>query len=100
VGHLLVVDPDHIETSNLPRLVGARPCDAMPWLTKPTRPAWMQRLGRRLALPKVNLAERLIRHANPSGRMEVIRGDFLEAGIAALFTDCDYLFLASDTIQE
>jgi hypothetical protein len=32
-------------------------------------------------------------------RVEAIFGDFLQADIAAKFVDCDYLFLAADTMR-
>src|ERR1700689_1388107 len=53
----------------------------------------------RLARPKVSLARRNILRANPNARVEAIFGDFLEAEIAKRFVDCDYLFLAADTMR-
>jgi len=38
-------------------------------------------------------------HANPSAVVEAIFGNFLEADVAARFVDCDYLFLAADTMR-
>lgn len=99
VGHLVVTDPDRIDLTNLPRLIGATRFDAMVWLTKEKRPKWLQALGRRLAAPKVKHGGRLARRANPHIRYDGIIGDFLEPDIAAQFLDCDYIFLAADTMQ-
>ena len=38
VGHLVVADPDRVDISNLPRLLGATGWDAMTWLTADCRP--------------------------------------------------------------
>ena len=45
------------------------------------------------------MARRNILRANPGARVEAIVGNFLEADVAAKFTDCDYLFLAADTMR-
>lgn len=95
VGHLVVVDPDRIEETNLSRLVGARSSDA-----RPSTGLLSRALGRRrTALTKVELARRLVQFANPSATFEGIRAEFQEATVAARFTDCDYLFLAADSMQ-
>jgi tRNA A37 threonylcarbamoyladenosine dehydratase len=52
-----------------------------------------------LARPKVKLARRNILRANPNALVDAIFGDFLDAEIAAKFVDCDYLFLAADTMR-
>jgi hypothetical protein len=99
VGHLVAVDPDRLETSNLPRVVGATRWDAHPWLTDPARPAWVRRLGNRLATPKVRIAKRVARAANPAGTFEPILGNVIDDPVAKRLIDCDYLFLAADTMQ-
>jgi hypothetical protein len=45
------------------------------------------------------LARHNIRRANPSARVDAVFGNFLEADIAEKFVDCDYLFLAADTMR-
>jgi len=40
-----------------------------------------------------------ILRANKNAQIEAIFGDFLEADIAERFIDCDYLFLAADTMR-
>jgi hypothetical protein len=39
------------------------------------------------------------RKANPKAHVDAIFGDFLETEIAQKFLDCDYLFLAADTMR-
>jgi hypothetical protein len=68
-------------------------------MTDPARPAWLKQLGRRLAVPKVKIARRVSRQANPTGIFHGECDTVVEAHIAEQFRDCDYLFLAADTMQ-
>lgn len=79
VGHLVVIDPDVIELTNLPRIVGA--C--------------LEDIGR----PKVEVAARVARQAQPGIIIEAICGDVTDEEVAATLTDCDYILLAADTMQ-
>jgi tRNA A37 threonylcarbamoyladenosine dehydratase len=88
-----------VAVSNLPRLTGATLWDALSWFAGETQPAWLRRLAIRFARTKVHLARRNILQANPRARVEAIFGDFMEAEIASMFVDCDYLFLAADTMR-
>lgn len=92
VGEFVLADPDKAEVTNLPRLIAAFRSDASPpeWF-----PAWLRELFRQ---NKVDMAARNIRRANPNARIMAIADDFLNADVAAKFTDCDYLFLAADTM--
>ena len=99
VGTFVLADPDRAELTNVPRLTGASRADAMAWIASGPYPEWLRRLAMRFAKPKVLMARRNILRANPSATVEPIIGDFLEAEIAAKFTDCDYLFLAADTMR-
>ena len=99
IGHLLVIDPERIDATNLPRVVGSRPRDAWPWLTGPSRPQPLRMLGERLATPKVKIAKRVARQANPRIRFEAIQADVTHEAAAQRLVDCDYLFLAADTAQ-
>jgi hypothetical protein len=99
VGEFVLVDPDRVEVTNLPRLVAASMIDALAWFGDARRPAWMRRLASRLARPKVLMARRNIRRANPKAKVDAIFGDFLDATNASKFADCDYLFLAADTMR-
>ena len=92
VGEFVLADPDRAEVTNLPRLIGARRRDAV-------LPSWVPRaIADRLRSPKVRMAVRNIRRANPNARIQSMARDFLEADVAARFTDCDFLFLAADTM--
>jgi molybdopterin/thiamine biosynthesis adenylyltransferase len=81
VGCLRVVDPDHIEISNFPRVVGSTMADV------------------KAARAKVEIARRVARTANPSIRFEAIYGSFLDERIARRFVDCDCIFLAADPMR-
>jgi len=92
VGEFVLADPDKAEPTNLPRLIGARRRDAIP-------PSWLpRRLREWLCSYKVDMAARNIRRAAPDARLHILPRDFLDADVAARFTDCDYLFLAADTM--
>lgn len=97
VGHLVFIDPDRIDLTNLPRVVGARRPDAVPWLRRSTRPQWMQLLGARLATPKVKIAARVARQASRDVRITSIARSVIDADVAAVLTDCDHIFLAADS---
>lgn len=93
VGEFVLADPDKVEFTNLPRLIGARSLDAVAptWL-----PCW---IGQWLRKSKVSIAARNIRRANPDARVLAMPRDFVDADVATRFTDCDYLFLAADTMS-
>ena len=93
IGEFILADPDKTEITNLPRLIGARRTDAL-------GPSWLPRkIGRRLRSSKVGIATRNIRRANPDARIVAMPKNFLEVDVAAHFTDCDYIFLAADTMS-
>jgi hypothetical protein len=79
VGHVIVADPDRFEPSNLSRVVGSRRRDA------------------RLQKPKVEIAERLARTANPRVDFVGLPETFVHDSVARRFRHCDFLFLAADT---
>ena len=92
VGQFVLADPDRAEDTNLPRLIAARRQDAV-------MPSWVPRaIADRLRSRKVRMAARNIRRANRDARIEVLSRNFLDADVAARFTDCDFLFLAADTM--
>ena len=98
IGHIVAVDFDRIELSNLPRIVGATRWDAMSWLAGAGSDK-LRRLGKRLARSKVDVARRVAHQANPNIRFDAIRGNVLDERTAKLLVDVDFLFLASDSIQ-
>jgi hypothetical protein len=98
VGHQVIIDPDRVDPTNLPRLPGARRGDTG-WFAGQRWPARLRVWGKRHARPKVKVARRLAREADPDVDIEAIFGDVLEPANAVRFTDVDYLFLAADTMQ-
>jgi molybdopterin/thiamine biosynthesis adenylyltransferase len=93
VGEFVLADPDYADPTNLPRLIAANRSDAM-------APSWIPaRLKRFFQRPKVKLAARNIRRANRAAKIAALHRNFLDADVAARFTDCDYLFLAADTMS-
>jgi tRNA A37 threonylcarbamoyladenosine dehydratase len=98
VGHIVAVDFDRLDITNLPRVVGATRWDALTPLTA-RNSSWLQQIGKRFARHKVHIARRVARQASPSIRYDAIVGDVLDEPTAQLLTDVDFLFLASDTIQ-
>lgn len=99
VGHLIVVDNDIVEATNLPRWLGARRLDAMEWLTREGRPEWVRRLGRRFARSKVNVAARVAKRANSACIVTVVNGDVADNRVALALTGADFIFLAADTFR-
>lgn len=99
VGNLVVVDPERIELSNLPRVVGSSRWDAHAWLAKSGRPAFVRRLGERYSTHKVRIARRMVRRARRETTIEAIAGNIVDHSVAVRFLDCDYLFLAADSMQ-
>jgi hypothetical protein len=98
VGHILAIDFDRVEPSNLPRIVGATRWDAMLPFAR-SRWAWVRRLAARLATPKVQVAQRVARAANPSIEYEAVIGSVLDEATARRLRDADFVVLASDTVQ-
>lgn len=99
VGHLVVIDPDRIALTNVPRVVGSRLRDALPWLTAGARPDWLSRLAEHLVAPKIRIARRVAVAANPRITFTGRRASVVDADVADLLLDCDHLFLAADSMQ-
>jgi len=97
VGELILIDPDRLDPTNLPRVVGSRRLDAMGWLRRESAPRWMRKLGERLATPKVKIAARVAHQASATTRVTSIPRSVVDADVAALLTDCDHIFLAADS---
>ncbi|MFI5887665.1 ThiF family adenylyltransferase [Streptomyces sp. NPDC051554] len=76
VGHLVLVDDDTVEDSNLPRLAGAEQGD----------------VGR----PKTRLAARLARRAQPGIGLTVLDKRVEDPDARQALTQCDWIFLAAD----
>ncbi len=97
VGHIIAVDPERLDYTNLPRVVGASRWDALWWFAT-SRSAFMRDLARRFAKHKVRIARRVARLANPDVDYQAIAGNVLDEETAQLLTDVDFLFLATDSI--
>lgn len=97
VGEIVVADPDRIEATNLPRVLGATRFHARTFLT--WYGGWLERIGRRLATRKVVIARRVARRANPRVAIDYSPGDIVDDATARRFGDCDYIFLAADSHQ-
>lgn len=98
VGHLVVIDPERVDPSNLPRLPEATRLDAMEFLDRENRPAWLRQAGRRLAATKIRVARRIVRRANRNIIFEGVVGDVADNDVARRITDCDFIFLAADSM--
>ena len=99
VGHFVLIEPERVAPSNLPRLPGATRWDALMPLRHSKWPEWLGRAADRWSTPKVRIAARVIRRANRSAKIRVAMRDVTEAASAAALLDCDYLFLAADTMR-
>jgi len=98
VGHLVAVDPDRMDITNYPRIVGARRRD-IAWGMTASKNWVIRQLGRRLVRPKVYVAQRVAREANRAVRFDALYGNITDAAVARQLTDTDFLFLATDTMQ-
>lgn len=65
VGHVVLIDPDRIEITNLSRVVGSTRFDTMSWLTREKNPNWIRRIGERFSRSKVAIAKRVAKQSNP-----------------------------------
>jgi len=79
VGHIVILDFDRVDITNLSRIVGATPNDAR---------------RRRL---KVDVLRRLVATIDPDIEVTTIAGDITYVEDAAALLGCDYVFSATDT---
>ncbi len=86
VGQIVLVDPDHLEASNFSRVVGAATHD-------------LPRSGGHQGTRKIDIAARVARDSQPQIRMTLIQDDFSHDSVARQVLDCDYIFLAADTMR-
>lgn len=98
VGHLVVIDPERVDATNLPRLPEATRLDAMEFIERDGVPRLVRYVGRRLATKKVRVARRIARRANRDVVFDSIFGDVADDAVARQITDCDFIFLAADTM--
>ncbi|WP_310963882.1 ThiF family adenylyltransferase [Nocardioides terrisoli] len=98
VGEFVLIDPDHVSVTNLPRLPEARLSDAIGHWGNGPFGRLARRFGRNQPTSKVRLAARVIHGANPDARITAIRGDVADDSIARSLIGCDFIFLAADTM--
>ncbi len=67
--------------------------------TAPNRPARLRAWGERHARHKTKIAERVARAANPDILFDRIEADLALDATAQKFIDCDFLFLAADSMR-
>lgn len=80
VGEIIAIDPDHLEVSNLSRVVGATGQDAQ------------------AQAAKVEVARRHADEASLS-RFTSLESDLARESVARQLRSCDYLFLAADSMR-
>lgn len=98
VGHIVAIDFDRVDVTNLPRIVGASRLDAFAYFTHRDW-SWLKYLRQRLARHKVYVARRVAKQANPKIIFDAVVGNILDEEVASLLKDVDCLFLATDQIQ-
>lgn len=81
VGHLRVIDPDEVDESNLNRLVGATPDDAV------------------ASLPKVKVAARMARLLGRAGSLEPVAASVLQREVALGLAELDLVFGCTDDLE-
>ena len=79
VGRLLAIDPDVVECSNLPRIVGATNED--------------------IGEPKVDVAKRVAEAADTEIAFTGLRANVTDPSVAGQLAECDAIFLAADSMQ-
>jgi molybdopterin/thiamine biosynthesis adenylyltransferase len=99
VGHFVLIDADLIEPTNLPRIAGATRFDARTWFTQGLWPRWIRKMAKRMSASKLRIAKRVIRRGNKQARIELYPTDLLEPKTTIALLDCDYIFLAADTMR-
>lgn len=98
VGEIVIVDPDRIEPSNRPRVVGSTWLDA--WLPfYYSENPWLRKIAWFCGRPKVLVARRVAKRANRGVRYHAVFGDITDSAVARRLRDVDHLFLCADTHQ-
>ena len=99
VGTLLLVDPDRLTVSNLSRVVAATRWDARWPFSASRAPRWLQGMAMRLSARKTTIAARVARRANPDAEVVQIAANVASRNVARSCRDCDFVFLAADSMQ-
>jgi hypothetical protein len=99
VGALVLVDPDRLHPTNIPRVVGSTSLDALVALRASFLPNWLQNCAARFSRYKVDIAAREARKANTKIQVERFGRSVVDEDVGKALTTCDYLFLAADSMQ-
>ena len=81
IGNLVLIDSDEIESSNLSRVVGATPVDV------------------EMGLLKTQIAVRHAREIGVPATLQPVAGDVSHHSVAQVLRDCDFIFLAADSMR-
>ena len=81
VGHLVLIDPDPIEDTNLSRVVGATAVDV------------------ETGQLKTQIAVRHAREVAGGAILDAVPEDVIKSSIAGILCDCDFIFLAADSMR-
>ena len=81
IGNLVLIDPDEIESSNLSRVVGATRVDV------------------EAGQLKTQIAVRHAREMAIDATLKPIAGDVARESVARVLRDCDFIFLAADSMR-
>lgn len=98
VGHIVIVDPKRISISNLARVVGATGRNAKVWFAK-SKFRIFQHIAKIFSAKKVDIAANVAKAANPDIKYEPIFGDIVKDDVVKKYIDCDFIFLAADSMQ-
>lgn len=98
VGHIVAIDFDKIDPTNLSRVIGSTQWDAKNFFTK-RKSAVLKRIGKYFSTYKVKIAERVAKRASPHIKFEAVVEDILDESTAKRLCDADFIFLATDNTQ-
>jgi len=103
IGSLVVIDPEHIDISNLSRVVGASIKDVTGETIRKSWRHWpiLKALFHTRNEPslKIDIARNVAKQANANILYQGIAGDFAKNFVAKQVLDCDFLFLAADSMS-
>jgi hypothetical protein len=94
VGAMVVVDPDRVSLTNLPRLPGSRRSDV-----EGRFGSFLAGLMRRRPRLKIEVARRLALEANPGIQFTGLQLDVTDPLAADALRDADFLFCAADSMR-
>jgi molybdopterin/thiamine biosynthesis adenylyltransferase len=97
VGSMVVVDPDRIDSTNLPRMPGVPSLDAMTWADTAGVPRWLRGWAKSHRRYKVDRARRIVRQANDKAEVVALPVSVDDATAVAELITCDVLVLAADS---